>query len=109
MSLYDNVSFSGKGAASRTAEFLERAGLLQLANRRPAEISGGEARRAALARALAPRRDILLLDEPLSNLQLALREQMAAWIGDEIRLLFGQPAYGLLMMRQRRRALPGAP
>jgi len=86
MSLSDNVSFCGQGAALRAAEFLKRAGLSQLAKRRPAEVSGGEARRAALARALAPRRDILLLDEPLSNLQLALREQMAEWIGDEIRL-----------------------
>lgn len=86
MSLFDNVAFGGSGAASRAKEFLERAGLSHLAQRRPAEISGGEARRTALARALAPRRDILLLDEPLSNLEPALRVRMAEWIRDELRL-----------------------
>jgi len=86
MSLVDNVSFGGAGAAARGRAFLERAGLSHLAERRPAEISGGEARRAALARALAPRRDILLLDEPLSSLQPALRAQMAEWIRDEVQL-----------------------
>jgi molybdate transport system permease protein len=84
MSLIDNVAFNGADAASRAGEFLERAGLSHLAKRRPAEISGGEARRAALARALAPRCDILLLDEPLSNLQPALRTQMAEWIREEL-------------------------
>lgn len=86
MSLLDNVAFGGAGAASRGRAFLERAGLAHLADRRPAEVSGGEARRAALARALAPRRDILLLDEPVSSLQPALRARMAEWIDDEIRL-----------------------
>ena len=86
MSLLDNVSFGGSGAASRAGEFLDRAGLSKLAKRRPADVSGGEARRAALARALAPRRDILLLDEPLSNLQPALRVQMAEWIREELQL-----------------------
>jgi len=86
MSLFDNVAFGGAGAASRATSFLDRAGLSHLATRRPAEISGGEARRAALARALASRRDILLLDEPLSNLQPTLRIQMAEWIRDELRL-----------------------
>jgi iron(III) transport system ATP-binding protein len=86
MTLLDNVSFSGPEAAARAGEFLERAGLAHLAKRKPAEISGGEARRAALARTLAPRRDIVLLDEPLSNLQAALRAQMAQWIGEELRM-----------------------
>jgi iron(III) transport system ATP-binding protein len=52
----------------RTAWVLDLLGITELADRHPAEISGGQARRASLARALAPRAPLLLLDEPLVNL-----------------------------------------
>ena len=84
MTLAENIAFGCDGAAARVGECLDRAGLSRLGARKPAEVSGGEARRAGLARALAPRRDILLLDEPLSNLEPTLRARMADWIGEEL-------------------------
>jgi thiamine transport system ATP-binding protein len=54
--------------AARVNELLEMLNLAHLADRNVAELSGGEARRIALARALAPRPRVLLFDEPLSGL-----------------------------------------
>lgn len=85
MTLLENVAYALDGNKRRAMECLERAGLGALARRRPAEVSGGEARRVGLARALAPGRDILLLDEPLSNLPNSLVETMTCWIREELR------------------------
>jgi len=60
----------------RLEELLERTELEELAGRYPHQISGGEARRAALARALASRPRYLLLDEPLTHLNDDLKERM---------------------------------
>lgn len=61
----------------RVAELLELIGLSDTARRYPHELSGGQQQRIALARALAPRPDILLLDEPFSSMDTELREQLA--------------------------------
>ncbi|WP_114855458.1 ABC transporter ATP-binding protein [Brachybacterium sp. YJGR34] len=61
---------------SRVAEMLELVGLSAYADRRPNQLSGGQQQRVALARGLAISPDVLLLDEPLSNLDAQLRRQM---------------------------------
>jgi iron(III) transport system ATP-binding protein len=66
--------------ASRVAEALRWVRLEALARRMPHELSGGQLQRVALARALVSGPRVLLLDEPLSNLDAALREELRAEI-----------------------------
>ncbi|TGZ12806.1 Fe(3+) ions import ATP-binding protein FbpC [Streptomyces sp. S816] len=71
---------------ARVAELLELVGLPGAARRAVAALSGGEQQRVALARALAPRPRLLMLDEPLGQLDRSLRERLVV----ELRELFGR-------------------
>jgi iron(III) transport system ATP-binding protein len=61
----------------RAMEMLDLVGLTNDAGKYPHELSGGQQQRVALARALAPNPDLLLMDEPFSNLDVALRERLS--------------------------------
>jgi putative spermidine/putrescine transport system ATP-binding protein len=94
MTAEENVAFGLKmrkvakaETASRVAAALDLVKLRGLGARRPHELSGGQRQRVALARALVIRPQILLLDEPLSNLDLKLREEMRVEIAELQRAL----------------------
>jgi iron(III) transport system ATP-binding protein len=83
-----NVGYGVRDRGSRrarTQEMLELVGLADKAARWPHELSGGEQQRVAIARALAPAPAILLLDEPFSNLDAALRVHVRAEVRDILR------------------------
>jgi thiamine transport system ATP-binding protein len=83
-STLDNVGFGLKMAGigrsernKRSALWLERVGLAGFADRRVTDLSGGEAKRVALARTLAAEPSIVLLDEPLTGLDRELHDRLA--------------------------------
>lgn len=78
----DNIGFGLRNLSrpqrdARVSELLHTIGLGKAAEKFPHELSGGQQQRIALARALAPRPDLLLLDEPFSNLDVDLRERIS--------------------------------
>ncbi len=84
MTVAENVSYGlnfadppgGVSEAERVAELLELVDLPDAGDRDPDSLSGGQQQRVAMARALAPGPDVLLLDEPMSALDARLREQL---------------------------------
>jgi iron(III) transport system ATP-binding protein len=82
-----NVGFglfahSKQMAQERVAELLALVGLALHADKYPHQLSGGQQQRVALARALAPRPRLILMDEPFSNLDVALRERLSIEVRD---------------------------
>ena len=84
----ENVAFglprAERRRSPRVAEVLELVGLEGFAGRRPDELSGGQQQRVALARALAPDPSLVLLDEPFSALDAALRESVRTQVREAL-------------------------
>lgn len=87
MSVYENIAsplkLMGKSKAEIDSKVQETAGLMKLTpmlDRKPLELSGGQQQRCALARALVKGAGLVLLDEPLANLDYKLREELRAEI-----------------------------
>lgn len=99
LSIAHNVGFglaslSRQARTTRVREVLGLVGLEGAQGRFPHELSGGQQQRVALARALAPQPDLLLLDEPFSNLDVELRERLA----HEVRGILKQAGATALMV-----------
>lgn len=88
MTVAQNLAYGICGSSkavkkARLDEVLEQSGLWELARRYPHQLSGGQARRAALARSLAQCPKILLLDEPLIYLDPEARSEIVTWLQAE--------------------------
>ncbi len=90
MTIKQNIMFgmegiSPKESEERLEELLEKLDIQGVEKKYPGQISGGQAKRVALARTLAPKPKILLLDEPLSNIDMELKEKILDYIKREVK------------------------
>ncbi|WP_347881249.1 ABC transporter ATP-binding protein [Pseudomonas sp. GD03944] len=90
LTVSENVGFGVRGVSKearrqRVQDMLDAVRLPDVGSRYPHELSGGQQQRVALARALAPAPEILLLDEPFSNLDVNTRERLAGEVRDIIK------------------------
>jgi len=105
MNVEANVGFGlagGRKKKNRVAEMLQLVGLVHHARNMPHRLSGGEQQRVALARALAPTPDVVLLDEPFSNLDAALRAKVR---GDLVDILSRAGATSVFVTHDHEEAL----
>jgi len=84
-----------------TESLLSKVGLDGMGERYPHELSGGQQQRVALARALAPNPDIILMDEPFSNLDVELRERLSTEVRD---ILKGQGITAIMVTHDQNEA-----
>jgi len=96
LTVRENIAFGpraqgrGREVAARLAdEWMQRVGLTALAARHPGALSGGQAQRVALARALAAEPEVLLLDEPLSALDVEGRDEVRSELARHVREFAG--------------------
>lgn len=91
MTVYDNIAYGLKVQKKdknyikeKVTELLELVGLPGLEKRYPDQLSGGQKQRIALARALAPDPELLLLDEPFAAIDAKVRKELRTWLRDTV-------------------------
>ncbi|MBD2214732.1 ABC transporter ATP-binding protein [Nostoc linckia FACHB-104] len=107
LSVAENIAFGLRSVKARmrqeqVSQLLELVGLTGLEKRYPHELSGGQQQRVALARALAPQPKLLLLDEPLSNLDVQVRSRLREEVSE---ILKKQGISGIFVTHDQQEAL----
>ena len=108
LSVGDNIGFGlpkGPSRSARVTDLAELVGLSELLERSPSQLSGGQAQRVSLARALAPRPSVVLLDEPFAALDPMLRVALRREVFDLLRV---QGSTALLVTHDQEEALSRA-